>query len=247
MSVDWHAPWFYHAGTLSAGAVVQLEDEEARHVSGARRLDVGAGVCLFDGRGQVAFGTIAGLGARGRRVTVALAQVAEHAPPTPPVHLVSALPKGDRQVVMIDMATQLGINSLTPLTTARSVVRPGTGAAQRLRRIAIEACKQSRQAHVPLFNEAVEIMAYVHTAHGACWIAHPGGRSLRAVLEREVPQSGGVNIMIGPEGGFTVAEVDAAVDGGATAVSLGSTILRVETAAVMITGAIRTWCGDRSA
>jgi 16S rRNA (uracil1498-N3)-methyltransferase len=247
MSVDWRAPWFYYAGVLNAGAVVQLEDEEARHISGARRLEPGAGICLFDGCGTVAYGTISELGARGRRVAVTLQQLAVHAPPAPAVHLVCALPKGDRQAVMIDMATQLGINSFTPLLTGHSVVKPGANAAQRLQRIAIEACKQSRQAHVPSFHEPVELGTYVHGTEDAHWIAHPGGRRLREVLATDAPFTGGLRIMIGPEGGFTAAEAEAAVARGATMVDLGSTILRIETAAVMMTAAIRTWYGNRSA
>src|SRR3989344_4555511 len=94
--------------------------------------------------------------------------------PRPAVHLACALPKGDRAAVLLDMATQLGMVRFTPLMCARNVVKPGANSRERLRRICLEACKQSRRFYLP------EIEAPARPPRpgrgrppGSLWIAHP--------------------------------------------------------------------------
>lgn len=229
MSIKKSAPWFYYDAELQSGMSVTLADEEARHAAGSRRLEIGDALTVFDGRGTVAEGVVAEIGNRGREVLLTISGTRTVALPVLRVHLASALPKGDRLAVMLDMATQLGMNSFTPLDCERSVVKVGDNAERRWRRILIEACKQSRQPHLPEVRSAVSPVLFAKQCEGEVWIAHPDG-DRPATLPP--PAEGSLTILIGPEGGFTDVEVEAVSACGARKVSLGTGILRTESAAV---------------
>jgi 16S rRNA (uracil1498-N3)-methyltransferase len=152
-------------------------------------------------------------------------------PASPSITLAAALPKGDRQATLFSMATQLGMNRFVPLDCERSVARAGKGFASRTERTAIEACKQSRQAHLPTFDAPMSPAACVECAvqrDELVLIADPAGGPLARI------DAGGRSIamLIGPEGGFTENELETMQAHGALLVSLGRSILRIETAAV---------------
>jgi len=152
----------------------------------------------------------------------------------PRIHLISAVPKGDRQSILLDMATQLGISDYTPLSCARSTVKPGENAPVRWQRTIIEACKQSRRAWIPKIHlpESVETVANREKlAQHLVLVADPTGGPMTQ------PATDGLNeivLLVGPEGGFSPAEIAQLQVAGATLVALGSGILRTETAAVAI-------------
>ncbi len=225
-------PMFYCATLPSTGGIARLHGDEARHAMAARRLQVGDTLWLFDGRGNVARARLQVRHERTQELELVVDQHQRLPPPRPIVHLACALPKGDRAAVMLDMATQLGIASFTPLLCERSVVKPGAGVLERLRRVCLEACKQSRRAWLPEIHPPAT-MAELDTRGGAVWIAHPDGAPVDQLMSQ--PQET-LTILIGPEGGFTTEEVAQAIADGAIRVALGSAILRVETAAVAILG-----------
>ncbi len=224
---------FYCADLPAAGERVTLDAEESRHAAGARRLATGDRLTLFDGRGRLAQATLLSATRRGAEVRIAQVQTV---PPPLPLHLACALPKGDRQAVLFDMATQLGMTGFTPLVCARSVVKPGPSAAARWSRICVEACKQSRRAYVPQLHAAAAPGAVAATAAAdgqAVWIAEPAHAPASVVVARGVGAPG-LTLLIGPEGGFTAEEVATVVANGGVAVDLGPAILRIETAAAAL-------------
>ena len=228
------APWFYFSPLADVGTSVVLDAREARHATGARRLDVGDAVCLFDGAGRVMQAVITS--ATSREVVLEGRSHEHYPPPTPHVHLAAALPKGDRQSTMLSMATQLGMSAFTPLQCSRSIARPTASFADRTRRIFIESCKQSRRPHLPAIFRPCTIDDLAHNAghDGSLLVlAHPGGEPARPVLDEQARLQR-VVLLVGPEGGFTDEEVVAAQKGGAKVVSLGSGVLRIETAAVAL-------------
>jgi 16S rRNA (uracil1498-N3)-methyltransferase len=231
MTTNRKSPWFFHEAAVTIGESVQLADEEARHLSGSRRMEVGGSLTLFDGRGHTANATVNSVGNRGRGVAVTIHETRFVEPPAMAIHLASALPKGDRLSVMLDMATQLGVSSFTPLECERSVVKASDNARLRWHRIMIEACKQSRQAYVPELRDVQKPAAVASRATGNLWLAHPGGLALRSLAPIT---EGALTILIGPEGGFTDEEVAAITDAGGQTVSLGVGILRTESAAVSL-------------
>jgi 16S rRNA (uracil1498-N3)-methyltransferase len=238
------APWFFVDALPAAGLAWMLSREEAKHATGSKRLAPGDAVVLFDGRGRIAralLGSHAGA-ERGRDgampVVVERLETVERSDAAGRrVHLASALPKGDRLATLVDMTTQLAVASFTPLRCERSVVAESEHRAERMRRIQIEACKQARCAWLPeLRPEATPATIARVAPQGSLLVADPSGEPIagfRATLPAEV------TVCIGPEGGFTPSEVDAFRAAGATFVSLGATILRTETAAVVALAELR--------
>jgi len=247
------APWFHTTRLPRAGESLALDADETRHASGARRLGEGDAVVLFDGRGGLAEATISGRAAGGG-LEVRAGATTSVPPARPAVHVASALPKGERQATLVAMATQLGMASFTPLATMRSVARSGRNAAERWERVALAACKQSRNPWLPAFWAETTPQAFV-AGRGTdlCIVLHPGegATGLRRALGEAgsgaangIPEAGSgipstIALLIGPEGGFEDDEVAACVTAGARWARLGTGILRTETAVVAALAAVR--------
>ncbi len=213
------------------GDSLVIEGEEARHAVRVKRLGAGDALRLLDGRGGVAECRVVEAG-RALHVRVEERRAVE--PVSPRVEVWSATPKGARVDVMIDALTQVGAASWTPMATTRGVVEPGEAKLHRLERIIIEACKQSNRPWLMrmgggggrrTFEEAIDLgesgVEELVVADGG---GGPYGRG-RGVK--------GVRLLIGPEGGFTAEEMEAARLAGARVVSLGPHTMRVEVAAVV--------------
>lgn len=230
------SPWFFLSALPAIGESWPLPREEAKHALGAKRLQAGDEVVLFDGRGEVADARIGA--ARMRDGSVPVLVVARRSVPRVgrAVHLATALPKGDRLATLVDMTAQLGVASLTPLRCQRSVVAETSNRADRMGRIQIEACKQARCAWLPDLGEEMAPAELARSATGRLLVAHPGGVAVAGLmLSPEEP----CTLAIGPEGGFTDVELAALTSAGGMLVGLGPTILRIETAAVVGVAALR--------
>jgi 16S rRNA (uracil1498-N3)-methyltransferase len=227
-------PFFYCPELSATGEQLTFTGDEAHHATSVRRLRAGDTLVLFDGKGLSAQATLVALRDRGRTLDLKLGERTSHAPPSPAVHLACALPKGDRLATLLDMATQLGISSFTPLECTHSVVPPSAAALARMRRISLEACKQSRRTWLPRIDEPADVAAVVDRSRVAghrLVLAHPGGRVWSALTPAA---SKALTILVGPEGGFTEEEAGRARAAGAEIVALGEAILRIETAAVAL-------------
>ena len=232
-------PFFYCPSLAEADVNATLTGDEARHASGARRLRPGDRVTLFNGHGLTAGAELVAFGERGMTADFRVQDRHQQPVPRPGLHLACALPKGDRLGTLLDMATQLGMTSFTPLLCEHSVVKPAAAAIERWRRICLEACKQSRRAWLPQLLPAADPGTVAREAAGhdaSAWIAHPEGQTLDAKF---FAAGGDRYFLIGPEGGFTAAEVAAAEAHGARRVALGEGILRIETAALALLAAAR--------
>jgi len=226
-------PLFFSATLPEVGQTVVLTGEEAQHAAGARRLGGGDTLWLFDGRGTLVRAELLTVDKRGRSIALRVAERHEESP-AQPLHLVCALPKGDRQAVLLDMATQLGMTDFTPLVCERSVAMAGEQRAERWARICLGACKQSRRLFLPRLHPPASPGTIA--LHGTSLLAHPDGVALRPAIPGT---SDAVTILIGPEGGFTDPELQALELAGARRVSLGTGILRIETAAVALLAAVQ--------
>jgi len=145
--------------------------------------------------------------------------------------LAVALPKGERQKWLVEKLTELGAARLVPLITERGVAQPVDAAIARLSRAVIEASKQcgrNRLMEIAPPREALEYFAA--DALGTKVIAEPGGEPLGS-LAPDVTQ---LAVAIGPEGGFTPSELKSALESQWRPVSLGRSILRIETAAIAV-------------
>lgn len=200
------APWFFVEALPSVGAQWPLPREEAKHATGAKRLAAGDSVVLFDGRGSVADATLGSERLRDGSVPVIVHALRSVARSAPIVHLATALPKGDRLGTLIDMVTQLGVVSVTPLRCERSVVGGSEARGDRMRRIMVEGCKQARVAWLPALHAERSPAELLATPGAASLIVlHPDGEP----LARATPVAGETLLLVGPEGGFSDREIDA--------------------------------------
>lgn len=207
---------------LAPGSEVELPLGEARHAVRSRRLRAGDEVTLFNGRGRSCRAEIVKI--EGERVAVRVGP-ADIDSVDRTVVIASALPKGKRLPWMIQKLAELGVNEFLPMAFRRSVVRWSPSRAARMEKIAIEAAKQSDRSDLMTLGAEVtpeELAGF----SGPTFIALSG-------TDRTLVEAAGAGafarIVIGPEGGFAPGEVEKL---GAIPVSLGRTVLRVETAAV---------------
>ncbi|GAB4508526.1 MAG: 16S rRNA (uracil(1498)-N(3))-methyltransferase [Sulfuricaulis sp.] len=239
-------PLFYSEQLAAPGATLVLTGDEAHHAAASRRLHDGDTLWLFDGHGGIARATLLRVTTRTQTLELRIEERRSEPPPRPAIHLACALPKGDRQTVLLDMTTQLGMTRFTPLDCARSVVKPGANSAARWRKICLEACKQSRRLYLPVIETAStarEIVKRAISDGSGVWLAHPVVQAV-AVSTAVNQKANDVTILIGPEGGFTEDEIEQAVAAGARPLTLGTSILRVETAAVALVAAFALQAGS---
>jgi 16S rRNA (uracil1498-N3)-methyltransferase len=197
------------------------------------RLPQGETVELFDDRGSTAAGLLVFEGARGARV-----RVGEITSPraTHGWIVASAVPKGERADWMVEKLSELGTRSFIPLIAARSVVVPeGKNKLERWARIATESAKQSRREGVMRIETPTPLMDALQPvrdgATGICLSTANGATPVFSAVQHIRPDRDLV-LFIGPEGGWTDAELSELDRAGAIKVQLTSTVLRVETAAV---------------
>ena len=205
-----------------------LSGAEAHHLARVRRVGLGAVVEVFDGRGSAWRAEVRGLGKE--RVDLSVLGPAPRGRIAPcSLTLATALPKGDRVDWLVEKATELGVARLVPLLTARSVVDPRGGKLDRLRRYVVEAAKQCGRDRLMDLDSPVPWDQFLHQATPPIrLIAHPGGDPA-PTWPRSGPDRAAA-LAVGPEGGFTAAEVDDARAAGWQPASLGGTLLRIETA-----------------
>ncbi len=209
-----------------------LDGSEAHHLLHVMRASVGDEVTLFDGSGVEFRATVETL----RRADAELrvierCEVDRELPFTLEVGV--ALPKGDRQKWLVEKLTELGVTTLVPLITERSVALPNDNALERLQRAVIEAAKQCGRNRLMNIAKPQAWAEWIsQPAIDRRLVAHPSGLPLSDIDLRDTLPT---RIAIGPEGGLGDAEVAAATSAGWQCVSLGQRILRVETAAIALT------------
>jgi len=237
-----NAPRFYCPDLMPGN--VTLSEPESRHALLTLRLRPGDALTLFDGRGHVAHGNLEQLGdttgklrrsARPRAV-VAIEEVQTAAPPARTLTLIVAACKGQRLTWMIEKLTELGVMRIVLTDFERSVVHPGEMHTDKLRRTAIEACKQCGRAWLPKIESGTSLRrALASLTDGEVLIAEPAehARPLgKWLLERN--ECHNLTAVVGPEGGLTSAELATLKQAGGHPVCLAGHILRVETAAVAL-------------
>jgi 16S rRNA (uracil1498-N3)-methyltransferase len=217
---------------LPDGASTVLDGAEGHHAATVRRLRAGEPLVLSDGAGGVADCVVTGPAPGGLRLAVTA--VRRLASPDPRFVLVQALAKGDRGELAVELAVELGVDEVVPWTAARSVVRwegaRGQRSLQRWRSSAQAAAKQSRRAWLPAVAEPAstrDVAGRIRTAAGALVLHEAADTPLASV---PLPDGGDLVLVVGPEGGLDEAELAELTGAGATAVRLGSPVLRTSTA-----------------
>jgi 16S rRNA (uracil1498-N3)-methyltransferase len=235
----------YVDAQLVPGALFALPAETAAHVAKVLRARSGDALLLFNGDGREFSGEIDSV--RGSNVSVAIgaANGVDRESPLQ-LTLLQCIPRGDRMDFILQKATELGVTRIVPIVSQRSVVRLDERQAQakaaHWRAVAISACEQCGRNRLPTLDAPQRLLDYLGgTAAVATRLvldpaADGGGMGHEA--------GGGMEIAVGPEGGFAPDELDALRTVGFVPIRLGPRILRTETAAIAAVTVLQTRFGD---
>ncbi len=239
------APRVFHQPLLPGLAA--LSENESHHLANVLRMRPGQTVTLFDGAGGEAKATF--IDAVRKTVNVRIDTV-EHRPFSPTIRLTLAVawPRVQRQTFMIEKTTELGVWSIWPTIFERSVVKPRASHTTRWLRTAVEACKQCERTSLPQINPPMTFNDTLEHASefDQVVMASPDDDAISIIdlltpmLEkrRDVTAAPTMLVWIGPEGGLSPVEMQAAVQAGARPARLNRNILRIETAAIAVAAVI---------
>ncbi|QCD55819.1 16S rRNA (uracil(1498)-N(3))-methyltransferase [Streptomyces hawaiiensis] len=210
-----------------------LDGPEGRHAVSVKRLRAGEDVVLTDGSGRWADCVV--LDTEGKdRLILQLESVHEEPAEQPWVTVVQALPKGDRGELAVETMTEVGVDAIVPWAAARCITQwkgeRGAKALGKWRATAREAGKQSRRVRFPEVAEAATTKQVAVLLAGAEFAAvlHESGDAPLATAE--LPSTGDIVLVVGPEGGVAPEELALFEEAGAKAYHLGRSVLRTSTA-----------------
>lgn len=239
-------PRFYCPEILAQSGTAELPEQAAHHAARVLRLQVGDRISVFNGLGGEGEARITDIGKRNVSLEIGDWHAVERESPLQ-VTLAQAISAGEKMDFTLQKAVELGIGNIQPLASERSVVRlSGERAEKRVAHwqgVVVAACEQSGRNHVPGVAPIRPMLD---------WLGEQDGPGLRLMLSptaevglRDLPKpTGKITLLIGPEGGLSPMEAEAAQRYGFTPVRLGVRVLRTETAALAALAAMQMLWGD---
>lgn len=238
-------PRIFLQSTITPGVDQYIEGQAAHHLIKVLRCRVGDPVILFNGDGKDYAGEILSTG-KGSLVVHLVAVHRVDNESSLSIHLGIPLAKGQRMDYAIQKAVELGVAEITPLTTARTVVKLDEkrlqGKQEHWKQVAISACEQSGRARIPLFHATRTLADWSKSAETGIVLDPRNARSPAALPRPE----GTVHLAAGPEGGLTDEEIAMLETNGFNAIRLGPRILRTETAPLAALSMLQFLWGDFS-
>jgi 16S rRNA (uracil1498-N3)-methyltransferase len=240
-------PRFHVPGVNSTTARVELPEEEAEHLSRVLRLGAGDEVDVFDGHGALWRAEIVQVGKKSAAI-----RPIEELEPAPELEialsLVVSVLKGDKLDDVVRDAVMLGVTSIQPVVSERSEISLSTLAkgsrVARWHRIAVASVKQCGRAVVPEIHDPLPLDRYWEEKTDAARLmcVEPSAALGEIFPVQTVPRKFAADVIVGPEGGWTVPEVAAAHDCGAILMSLGGRTLRADAVPIIaLTALLTTW------
>jgi len=224
-------PLFFLDAPLKEGVETWLSEDTAKHIVQVLRMQSGEQLQLTDGKGRSSLVTIEK--AEKKKCSIIPQKVVMHPRKHPTLHMGIAFTKNSsRNEWLLEKITELGVASITPLMatrTERERIR-----YDRWTNILVSALLQSQQYHLPKLNEAQSLKQILdnHGSAAQLLIAHCITEVDRQPLAYALDRGNETLILIGPEGDFTKEEVQMCMDANFVGISMGSTRLRTETAAM---------------
>lgn len=234
---------------LEAEGRCVLPVDTSRYVARVLRLRPGAPLVVFNGTGGEYAATVDTVTRDGVALRIGAFAATDRESPRS-IHLGLAVARGERMDFAVQKCVELGVAAIVPLVTEHCVVRlDGARARRRVehwRGVAASACEQSGRTRLPAIEEPVALVDWLvrKPLGGVGLVLHPGAD---CPLSEASVRAGAINALVGPEGGFSEAELAAAVRAGYRPVRLGPRVLRAETAAAATVSAIQLLWGDLGA
>jgi 16S rRNA (uracil1498-N3)-methyltransferase len=239
---------FYHSEKLELKHVVELIAQTHIHATKVLRLKVGDQFALFNGDGYDYVAKVIELSKHKTSVEIIDRYEVNHESPLK-ITLAQGLAAGDKMDWIIQKAVELGIQSIQPLLTERSIIKLDRERADKKlehwRTVAISACEQTGRSIIP------DILSPIHLVQ---WLSNQNqtANSLKLILTPAKAQninhlekpSSPVVFMVGPEGGFSEKEMNLALSSSFVPVNFGKRVLRTETASVVALSIMQNLWGD---
>ena len=228
---------------------VTLGFEESKHLRDVLRLREGAEVYVFNGEGKEFRCRVESIG-KGETILEIHERVSPKAPESSlNLTLAVALLKGEKFDLVVQKTCELGVSRIVPLETARADVKIKNAAEaekkiERWRRIALEAAKQSGRARLMQIDAPVSFKDFLNQANQAensILFSERGGESLKILYDKNISE---ITAVVGAEGGWEDAEIEAGRARSFHIVTLGGRILRAETAAIVTAALLQNRFGD---
>jgi 16S rRNA (uracil1498-N3)-methyltransferase len=244
--------YFFLTGQdIKSEAEVFLSPEDINHAYRVLRLKTGDRVAVSDGLGRAWKARVTG--ADPKAVAVRIAEPLDPAESSLRINLYQSLVKGDKMDLIVRQAVELGVYSILPVISSRSIPQREKQQDQkrllRWRSKVRSAAAQCRRAYLPRVGDVRKLLSVLPGIEGSIsLVPWEGERTapLDKVLSQPCPADRAVNLFIGPEGGFEQGEIEALIEAGAETVHLGPRILRSETAASVVIALIQAAWGDLS-
>lgn len=224
--------------------IIIIDGQDAHHIARSLRMAEGDETVVCDGEGKEYRCSLIRI-----RDEECICQIIEEmssgAEPPVEITLCMAYPKGDKLEVVIQKAVELGVSRVIPFESSRCIKRPKAEKAEkqtaRLARIAEEAAKQCGRSRIPTITAPMSYQAMLTEATGAelsllCYENEDGATVKSVISGINRPKS--ISVIVGSEGGFSPDEAREAVEAGCRSVSLGTRILRCETAPSFVLSAL---------
>jgi 16S rRNA (uracil1498-N3)-methyltransferase len=236
------------AESLDAGAATaRLSPDEAHHLTHVLRLAAGDEIAVFDGAGREFRARIGRVSRDGADLHL-LEEFPAAPEPAVRLTLAQAVIKGEKMDDVVRDATMMGVTSIEPLVTEHTAAHMKAGRAPaRWRRIAIASAKQSRRAVVPAIGPGIAFTDWLEQdrAETRLLLVEPSA----AVEGHPLSTIGGTrpataSLIVGPEGGWSVAEIESAVRAGCVPLTLGRRTLRADAIPIVAIGLLQFVWGD---
>ena len=231
---------------LYVGNEVQLAESAATHATRALRLNEGDDVVLFNGDGNDYLAKLTTI--KKNEVTAKVNAInLVNNESSIRIHLAQGISSGDRMDFTIQKAVEMGVTSIQPIASQRSVVKLSKERAEKRiihwQNVVISACEQCGRAIIPLVKAPLDLPQ---------WLATIDKNDLMITLAPNAsisfkhlsPPKTDIHLLVGAEGGLTENEIRMSIDEGFTAVRLGKRILRTETAPLAAIATMQTLWGD---
>jgi 16S rRNA (uracil1498-N3)-methyltransferase len=225
-------PFFYKADIDVAATAVVLDEDTSKHIVQVLRMQNGEQLQLTDGKGNLFTCEITDNNRK--KCIVTTKQTTNNKPPTTNIVIaISLLKNANRFEWFLEKATEIGVTAIIPLICERT--EKTAFKFDRMKSILASAMLQSQQCWLPEMGEPVRYKNFIAADNAAQkFIAHCEDENNKASLSSKLlnPSTSKL-ILIGPEGDFTAAEIETALQNNFIPVSLGNTRLRTETAGIV--------------
>jgi 16S rRNA (uracil1498-N3)-methyltransferase len=243
-------PVFYAPPANRSADAVTLTSTEAHHAAVVMRLQEGARVIVVDGCGMAVRGEIAVISKKSVEVRIHT-EIRNFGEPMVRLTLAAGLSAGEKFDTVVEKGTELGVKRFVPIISEKSKVKlddPTRAAARRsrLEKVALAAMKQCRRSYRPEIATPLTLRQFLEETDrhdkNLAFVPSESARPLEAAsLGNDVQR---ISLLVGPEAGFSEAEIGYIVDAGFVPLSLGPRILRTETAGPVVTALVMHCLGE---